>query len=164
MNNYVLVGKIINTFGIKGELKVQSDFEFKERVFVKDMPIYIGSNKDMEIISTRRVHKGHDLILFQGYNNINEVLKYKGLFIYIDRSDLKLNEGEYLLNDLIGLEVYDKDKLLGVVIEYEKSINNTLIKVKGDKTFYIPLIDEYILNVSIDNKRIDTNKGSDLII
>ena len=77
---------------------------------------------------------------------------------------IKLNEGEYLLNDLIGLEVYDNDKLLGVVIDYEKSINNTLIKVKGDKTFYIPLIDEYILNVSIDNKRIDTNKGSDLII
>ena len=40
------------------------------------MPIYIGSNKDKEIISTRRVHKGHDLILFEGYNNINEVLKY----------------------------------------------------------------------------------------
>ncbi len=164
MNNYVLVGKIINTFGIKGELKVQSDFEFKERVFVKDMPIYIGINKDKEIISTRRVHKGYDLILFKGYNDINEILKYKGLFIYVSRSDLKLNEGEYLLNDLIGLEVYDKDQLLGVVIDYEKSINNTLIKIKGDKTFYIPLIDEYILNVSIDNKRIDTNKGSDLII
>ncbi len=164
MNNYIVVGKIINTFGIKGELKVQSDFEFKERIFIKNMAIYIGINKDMEIISTRRVHKGYDLISFVGYNDINEVLKYKGAYIYILRNDLKLENNEYLYNDLIGLEVYDKDKLLGIVIDYEKSINNVLLKIKGNKTFYIPLIDEYIINVDINNKRIDTNKGSDLIL
>ena len=45
MNNYIYVGKIINTFGIKGELKVSSAFEFKDRVFIKDFNIYIGEEK-----------------------------------------------------------------------------------------------------------------------
>ena len=43
-------------------------------------------------------------------------------------------------------------------------MKNVLLKIKGNKTFYIPLIDEYIINVDINNKRIDTNKGSDLIL
>jgi len=51
MNNYIEVGKIINTFGIKGELKVVSDFEFKDQVFAKEFTIYIGELKIKEIIS-----------------------------------------------------------------------------------------------------------------
>ncbi len=164
MNNFIVVGKIINTFGIKGELKVKSDFEYKDKIFKKDMPIYIGINKDKEIILNRRVHKNNDLILFQGYTNINEVLKYKGETIYILRSDLVLDDNEYLLNDLIGLNVYENDKLLGVVIDYELNVNYPLIKVKGNKDFYIPVISEYIKKVDLNNKRIDTNKGSDLIV
>ena len=164
MNNYIVVGKIINTFGIKGELKVKSDFEYKERIFKKDMPIYIGINKDKEIINSRRVHKGNDLILFSGYSNINEVLKYKGENIYILREDLKLQNNEYLLSDLIGLKVYDNNILLGIVMDYELSPTATLIKVKGDKTFYIPLINNYIKNVDIEKRIIETNKGSDLIV
>ena len=164
MNNYIIVGKIINTFGIKGELKVISDFEYKERIFKEGTPIYIGINKDKEIIQSRRVHKNNDLILFKGYTNINEVLKYKGSNIYILRSDLFLEDGEYLLNDLIGLNVYDKELLLGTVLDYEKTINNVLLKIKGDKTFYIPLIDNYIIKVDLKNKKIDTNNGKDLIV
>jgi len=164
MFEYVLVGKIINTFGIKGELKIVSDFEFKDRIFNKDFSIYIGEQKDKEIIDTHRVHKNYDLVLFKNYSNINEVLKYKGKKIFVLRNDLKLNENEYLLSDLIGLEVYDENKLLGIVIDYEKNINYTLLKIKGDKTFYIPNIKEYIKEINLNNKKIITNKGSDLIL
>ena len=164
MNNYICIGKIINTFGIKGELKINSDFEYKDRIFTKDMIIYIGNLKKEEKISTHRVHKNYDLIVFDGYTNINEVLKYKGELIYIERKDLKLNNNEYLLNDLVGLNIIDNENILGVVIDYEKTVNNVLLKIKGNKTFYIPLYSEFIKEIDKKNRRIITNNGSDLII
>lgn len=164
MNNYICIGKIVNTFGIKGELKVISDFEFQDRVFIKDFTLFIGEEKVKEVINTWRIHKNNYLLLFNNYSNINEVLKYKGKKIYINRNDLKLNKNEYLLNDLIGYSVYDKDKLLGIVVDYEKNINNILFKVKGDKSFYLPYIDEYILEIDNINKKIITNNGGNLII
>lgn len=164
MNNYICVGKIINTFGIKGELKIVSDFEYKERIFKKDFPIYIGEEKIKELVNTYRIHKNYDLVLFNSYTNINEVLKYKGSKIYIERKDLKLLNDEYLLSDLIGFNVFDEKLLIGVVIDYEKTVNNILIKVKGEKSFYIPIHSEYIKNIDIENKKIFTNNGSELII
>jgi len=164
MNNYIQVGKIINTFGIKGELKIISDFEYQERIFKLDFPIYIGELKTKEIIISHRVHKNYNLTAFKGYSNINEVLKYKGEKIYVLREDLKLGENDYLLSDLIGFSVYDNDKLLGVVIDFEKTINNVLLKIKGDKTFYLPNIDVYVKEIDLEKKKIITNKGSDLII
>lgn len=164
MNNYIVIGKIINTFGIKGELKISSDFEYKDRVFIMNVPVYIGELKIKELINTHRVHKGYDLVTLKGYNNINEVLKYKGEKVYILRSNLHLEANEYLLNDLIGFDVYDEDKLLGIVIDYEQNINNVLLKVKGDKTFYIPKVDAYIKEIDVISKKIITNKGSDLIL
>ena len=164
MDNYVFVGKIINTFGIKGELKVLSDFEFKERVFTKDFNIYIGEDKIKEVVNTYRHHQEYELITLMCYNNINEVLKYKDNDIYIKRSDLKLEDNEYLLSDLIDLDVYDEDKYIGKVIDYTETKEYYLLKVHLDKNYYIPCISHFIKNVDLKNKRIDTNKGSDLIL
>ena len=164
MNNYILVGKIINTFGIKGELKIISNFEYQERVFKKNMPIYIGINKKKEIIFNHRIHKNYNLVLFHGYNNINEVVSYKGNNIYILRSDLELKDNEYLFSDLIGFEVYDNGVLIGKVLDYEINNQYTLLKVKGDKDFYLPIIEEYISNIDLKNHLIITKKGSELIL
>lgn len=164
MDNYIYVGKVINTFGIKGEIKVNSDFEYKNRVFIKDFVIYVGINKIKEVINSHRVHKNNDLINFIGYDNINQILKYKNEKLYILRSDLNLKDNEYLLSDLIGFEVYDDNKLLGIVIDYINNPGNILLKVKGNKTFYLPKVDVYIKDVNINKKIIITNKGSDLII
>ncbi len=164
MNSYIYIGKIINTFGIKGELKVKSDFEYKNKVFVKGVKVYITEEKKEELINTYRIHKNYDLISFSGYSNINEVLKYKGYNIYIKREDLNLASDEYLINDLIGFQVYDDNNLIGIVIDYEKNVNNVLLKVKGEKTFYIPNIDEFILKIDLQNKKIITKGGSNLIL
>ena len=163
MNNYIYVGKIINTFGIKGELKIDSDFEYKDRVFKKGIEVYIGIEKIKEIVNTHRVHKNYDMVLFSSYSNINEVLKYKGKNIYVLRDSLNLQKDEYLLSDLIGFKVMDNNECIGTVCDYEKN-NNVLLKVMGKKTFYIPLIDEYIIDIDLNNKIIVTNNGGSLII
>lgn len=164
MGNYVLVGKIVNSFGIKGELKIISDFEYKDRVFKKDSYLYIGQDKTKESISNYRVHKNYDLITLDNYTNINEILKYKGLNVYIKREELELNDNEYLLGDLIGLEVYDNEECIGLIVDYLQNNGNILLKVSKEKDFYIPLYSHYIKTVDVKNKKVITDKGSELII
>lgn len=163
MNEFICIGKIVNTHGIKGEIRIKSDFKLKNKVFLKDFNIYIGPNKELLKINTYRVHKDYDMITLNGINNINDVLKYKGNLVYVKRSDI-LTDNEYVLNDLIGFEVYDNEKLLGKVFDFYENNGNILLEIKGIKTFYIPTNSNYIKNVDLKNKKIDTNNGSDLIL
>ena len=80
---YIIIGKIVNTHGIKGELRILSDFKYKDKIFKKGFPLYIGYTKEKEIINTYRPHKQFDMVTFNNYNNINEVLKYKGEYVAI---------------------------------------------------------------------------------
>ncbi len=163
MNDYIEIGKIINYFGIKGEVKIISDFEYPDKVFKEGINFYIGKDKELEIVNTHRVHKSYHLVSFKGKDNINDILKYKNSYVYVKRNDLNLGESEYLYRDLIGFEVYDKDKLIGRVIDYTYS-SNVLLKVKGEKVFYLPLIDNYVRKIDKENKKIITSGGEDLIL
>ena len=80
--NWIYIGKIVNTHGIKGEVRLLSNFSKKALVFKKDFKIYIGEEKEEEIINTYRPHKQFDMLTFQGINDINKVLKYKGKKVY----------------------------------------------------------------------------------
>ncbi len=164
MDEFIWVGKIVNTFGIKGEVKVYSDFEYQERIFTKKVEIYIGIKKVKVSICSYRVHKGFALLTFSDYNNINDVLPFKGENIYVKRDALDLQKGEYLYSDLIGFSVYDEDVFLGIVTDYVKNNNNVLLKVKNQKDFYLPLIDHYIKEVNLEKKKIDTIKGRNLVL
>lgn len=164
MNNYVCIGKIVNTHGIKGELRILSDFEYKDKVFKKGISLFVGPLKKEYVINSYRHHKIFDMVTFVDYNNINDVLDLKGLLVYVNRSILEITEEDYLLTDLIGMEVYDKDKLLGVVKDYYLDSGNTLLAIKGTKDFYIPLKSNYIEKVDTKNKKIITNNGGELIL
>ena len=163
-NDYVCVGKIVNTHGIKGELRILSDFELKNKVFKKDVKLYIGPEKKEFIITGYRHHKMFDMVTFAGITNINEVLSLKGLFVYVKRDILDIANDSYILSDLIGLDVYDKDKKIGTVKDYYLDKGNTLLDIVGQKEFYIPLKSHYIKNVDTKNKKIITEGGSDLIL
>ena len=164
MNDYVCVGKIVNTHGIKGELRILSDFELKTKVFKKDVNLYVGPEKQKFTITGYRHHKMFDMVTFAGITNINEVLSLKGLFVYAKRDILDITNDSYILSDLIGLEVYDKDKKIGTVKDYYLDNGNTLLDIVGQKEFYIPLKSHYIKNVDTKNKKIITEGGSDLIL
>lgn len=156
--DYIYIGKIVSTHGIKGEVKIISDFFEKNIIFKKGFKLYITPLYHEEVINTYRVHKNYDLVTFNGYNDINEILKYIGMGVYIKRSDLALKEDEYLLSDLIGYAVYDNNKLLGKVSGINFN-NNVLLKI--DDIFYIPFIDEFIEKVDVKTKKIMTRNGSD---
>lgn len=78
--------------------------------------------------------------------------------------DLHLEENEFLYKDLINSDVIDNDgSNLGKIIEVEQGVN-LLIKVKGSKEFYIPYVDEYIINFDLNNKKLYTKNAKDLIL
>ncbi len=152
---YICIGKIVNTHGIKGELRIISHFKFKSQVFKKGNKLYIGKEKNEEIINTYRVHKNFDMVTFDNYNNINDVLKYKNNKVYINRDEFNFNE--YLDEDLIGMSCYIKDENIGIIekIEYVKD-NKSLIVIKNNKNQkkYIPNNKSFIENVDVLNNKV----------
>ena len=150
MNEMIYIGKTVSTFGIKGELKVISDFEYCDKAYKVGNKVLI--NNIEHIISSIRYHKNYVLLKIDNLNNINDILKYVGFNIYIKRLDLNLSKDEFLYKDLINSEVVDEDDTkLGKIIEVVNGIN-VLIKVKGTKEFYIPLIDNYVKRFDLDKK------------
>ncbi len=161
MNEMIYIGKTVSTFGIKGELKVISDFEYCDRAYQIDKKILI--NNIEHVISGIRYHKNYVLLKIDNLNNINDILKYVGFNIYIKRIDLGLKEDEYLYKDLINSEVIDTDNTkLGKVIEILNG-NNVLIKVKGTKEFFIPLIANYVSKFDLNKKILYTKNAKELI-
>ena len=161
MNEMIYIGKTVSTFGIKGELKVISDFEYCDRAYQVNKKILI--NNIEHVISGIRYHKNYVLLKIDNLNNINDILKYVGFNIYIKRIDLGLKEDEYLYRDLINSEVIDTDNTkLGKVIEILNG-NNVLIKVKGTKEFFIPLIANYVSKFDLNKKILYTKNAKELI-
>lgn len=161
MNEMIYIGKTVSTFGIKGELKVISDFEYCDRAYQVNKKILI--NNIEHVISGIRYHKNYVLLKIDNLNNINDILKYVGFNIYIKRIDLGLKGCEYLYKDLINSEVIDDDNTkLGKVIEVLNG-NNVLIKVKGTKEFFIPLIANYVSKFDLNKKILYTKNAKELI-
>lgn len=141
------IGKLVNTHGIKGEVKIISDFKYKNIIFKKGSTIYIDDNK--YIINSYRKHQKFDMITLIGISNINEAIFLKGKSVYIKKEEYAfpgpLNE------DLYGKKVYDKDKYIGVLKDIQKNVNQELLIVENnDKTYLIPYVDEFVKEINED--------------
>ena len=142
--NKVYIGKIVNTHGIKGEIRLLSDFPFKDKVFVVGNNILVD---DIEYkINSHRRHKMFDMITLDGYNNINDVLFLMKKKVYFDKDKLVLSDDEILDEDLIKFKVIDEDrnKILRVEFSHEVLIpyNSPIIKSidKEKKEIHVSLI------------------------
>lgn len=155
---YLCIGKIVNTHGIKGELRLLSKFELKEKVFKKNMQIYIGRDKEKQVISTYRKHKCFDMITLDGFDNINQVLKYKGALVYVLKEDIIFSDNEYLDEDLIGIDVYSNENLIGKVTKVDiiTDKNKVLIFNNGSKDVMVPFVTQFV-TVDIKSKKVIVN-------
>lgn len=153
----VIIGKIVNTHGIRGELKVKSMTDFPEERFDKGAIVtlhYQNQDINMEVLR-HRYHKGHILVTFKGYEDINLVEKYKGCELYCDKDDSLLDDGEYYVDDLIGCQVYNYDCYIGDVVEVQLYDHHDILVVQGEQKVMIPYVDAFVKNEDIDHKRID---------
>lgn len=153
--NYINVGKIVNTHGIKGELRILSKFRHKDKVFIKGNTLYIGKKKEKFIINSYRYHKIFDMVTFEGFTNINEVLKYKGDYVYINEDDLVL-EDEVLSSKLIGYDCFIGEKYVGKI---EEVLNEPASDVLRVGKILIPYVKEFIVKIENDTVYIKDIRG-----
>ena len=98
--NKIAIGKYVTTHGIKGEIRIKSDFNEKEKIFKVGNEIIIDKPY---IITSYRVHKGYDMVTLEGVNRIEDVINLKNSTVYIDRD--KYFTDEVIEDDLIGYKV-----------------------------------------------------------
>lgn len=144
--NKVVLGKYVNTHGLKGEIRIKSNFPYKSKVFKINNEIII--NNTPYTIKSYRVHKGYDMVTLDGINSINEIPFPKNIKVFIDR-DKYLSKNDYLDSDLIGFIVYNskiEKEVLDIV--YLNDVKR-LIKTNSG---YIPF--ELVKEVDLNNKKI----------
>ncbi len=154
-NNLLWIGTLVNTHGVKGEVRILSDITDKNTTFAKGNVIkYINKDKQVGelVINTMRPHKQFILLTFEGINNINDIEWLKGSKIYCDRDEL--DDGEYYLHDLIGKPIWDQDTELGIITDIIDNgpYDNIIVELKNQKTTNIPYVDEF--NINYDGEKV----------
>lgn len=163
MSKYLLTGKIVGVFGLKGELKVISESDTNR--FIKDNELYLGKNEtklQKVKVSSSRVHKGMYLVTINDLFDINLVEKYVGLNFYINREEMDdLEDGEFYLDDLIGLKVINQNKeVLGPVVEVLDLYHPVIeIELKNGKKILMPFVKEYVKEVDEEYIYIEEIEG-----
>lgn len=170
MTRYISVGKILNFHGIQGEARVgysknQQDFFLSlDKVFVKKDNEYLPLN----IVSVRP-NKNVLIVRFEGINSINDIIPYKGCLLFVEESVVResLDEDEFLIDELVGLNVFDNNNgdKLGFVIGVSNNGANDLISIKTNskKVCLIPFVKAIVPVVDIKNKKIMINNLEGLL-
>ena len=148
------IGDLVNTHGIKGEVRIISFFKYKDQIFKPNNFLYIDEEKLK--INTYRKHKNYDMVTFEIYNNINDVLKFKGQKVFIDKNDYTFKGP--LNEELYGKKVYDKEKYIGILTNIINNKGREILVVKGKKEYLIPYVDEFVKNIGQDIQ-LDLIKG-----
>lgn len=150
--NYYRVGKILNTHGLQGDLKIMNTSDFDR--FQKGKQLFILYKNDyLPVIVERKTdYKNHFLVRFEELNDINLVEKYKGSEVFISEDDQEeLPDGEYYYRELIGLEVInDKADHKGICIGIREVPQGYLLEVEkpDGKKALIPFLDVFIQKVT----------------
>ena len=159
--NYFNVGKIVNTQGLQGEMRVLSVTDFAEERFEKGSVLALFDDKDqfirdVTIVSHRR-QKNFDIIKFEGMNHINVIEKYKGFSLKVAEENLSdLQEGEFYYHEIIGLDVYEEGSFIGTIKEILQPGANDVwvVKRKGRQDLLLPYIPSVILDVDTKAGRV----------
>ena len=159
MEEYFEIGQIVNTSGLKGEIKVKP-FTDDITKFNEFKTIYVSVKKELKEFKIEKVRFSKNMVFFKlkGIDTIEEAENYRNLYIKRKRDkDEKLEEDTYYIVDLIGCRVYtDDQKELGEVIDVFSTGSNDVYVVKDNlgKQVLLPAIKEVIKNVDIENRTI----------
>lgn len=159
MSKYVSIGKILNFHGIKGEAKVgysknQKDFmELLSSVYILKDNEYIP----FEVLSIKFNSK-FAIVKFKNIDSINTIVEYKNCLIFVDEADIrsKLNDDEFLIDELVGMSVISDNKQVGVVIGVSNNGANDLLSVKSvsGNICLVPFVKALVSNVDIKSNTV----------
>ena len=168
-NNLLSIAKILNFHGIKGEAKLgfskgrEKQIEVLKKVFVKKEGLFIELN-----VSSVRFHKHFAIVKFREFKTVNDVEAYKGYDIYLPKDLVEecLEEDEFLIGDLIGMDVYDEDgSCIGKVTAVGENAANDLLSVKdgNGKEHLVPFVKSIVPVVNLKERKIVVNNIEGLI-
>ena len=155
--NLLEAGKIINTHGIKGEVKIEN-YCNDETFFKKLKTLYIGQAPYK--ILAQRAHKGFILAMLEGVDTIEGAIAMKNKVVYFDRDSVKLPKGEYYLSDILGFAVYDKrlDTVIGTLSRVDELPASKVYAIDtAQGEVLVPAVDAFVTNIDFENKLININ-------
>lgn len=153
---YLEVGKIVSTHGLKGEVRVEPWCDSPE-FLCQFKGLYLNEQGDkIKVMSSRR-QKNIVIMNLSGINTIEQADAMRGKVLYIDRNDVKMNDGVYFVQDIIDIEVYDidTDVYYGNVTEVFKTGANDVYQItdKQGKNYLMPVIPDVVINTDIDDNK-----------
>ena len=149
----VYVGKIVSTHGIKGEVKILSDFEYKDKVFKVGNILIIDDEE--YVIKSYRHHKNFEMVTLNDYKDINEILFLMKKKVYIEKDNIELLDNEVLDEELVTYKVRTTDGKEGYIKEvFFASSDNKIIRVVLDNEVLIPVKSPMLKEVNKNKKEI----------
>lgn len=146
---FIEAGKVVNTHGVKGEVKIQVWLDSPE--FLKKFKTVYIDNRAVKLVSGR-VHKGFLIAVLDGVDDVNAAMSLKNKTVFIDRKDAKLPKGAYFLQDIIGAAVVTEDgESVGTLEDILETPASRIYVVKGETEHLIPAVDEFIVRVDAEN-------------
>ncbi len=156
LKKYIETGKVVNTHGVMGEIKVKPWSDSPD--FLTHFDRFYLSDKGGRALKCEkcRVHKDMVLIKIKGIDTVEQAEQLRGKVLYIDRSDAQLDDGEYFIQDLIGCDVYDQEtgKLLGRLADITQTGANDVWHIEFDgRTYLVPAIPDVLGEISLEEKK-----------
>lgn len=156
------VGKIVNTHGIRGEVKVLLSTDFPEVRFAPKarlLMVHPERGERIEVtVASSRPYKQMYIVKFNEYGNINDVERYKGYELKVSKEErVELPENEYYFDEIIGCRVVNEDEEeIGVIEEILRPGANDVwvVKLPSRKDLLLPVIDDVVLDVDVKSKRV----------
>lgn len=159
MGEKVRVGQIVNTQGLRGDVRVYPLTDYKER-FEELEYVYLENTEDYKLEIEKIRYKNSLVILkFKGLDNINDVEKFKDKYILIDKENLReLPKDTYYISDLIGSEIIDMDdNIIGNLLDVIQNAAQDIYVVENKinkKKIFIPVVKEFVREVNTKDKKI----------
>ena len=167
-NNYISIGKILNFHGVKGEAKLGYT-KNREEFLAKLKIVYVqfsDSYIELEITNLKFTPKCA-IVKFKGVDNLNEIIKYKGCLVFVKEDSVRehLDEDEFLIDELVGLNVYDGEERVGSVVGVSNNGASDLLSIKTNSknVCLVPFVKAIVLSVDMKTKRIQLNNIEGLL-
>ena len=146
--DYVEAGKIVNTHGVAGEVKIEVWLN-SAKFMKKFKRLFIGE-REFEIQGAKE-HKGFFIAKLKGVDDINAAMPLKGREVKVLKSDVKLPEGKFFLQDIIGARVVDEEgNEVGILSDVMETPASMIYVVKGETEHLIPAVPEFIKSADAD--------------
>ena len=160
---FLTVGQVVRTIGLKGEVKVYPSTHFRETRFKKGARVFLlNDNNEIERELTIKLHRTNgdcDNLIFEEISSIEEAEKINKKYLFVEKNPGILGKNEYFFSDLVGMKVdFDNGQSIGVVKAVEEFTSYATLRVKTEeKDVLIPFVKAFIKSVSLEEKQIIIN-------